>query len=82
MFTTVDVNDLFDELSQQFADIDKDRQICTRLFNIRQRTSVQQYTTLFRHLHCELGDHAVDDHTAMHLYVYGLKEAIHTQVSL
>ena len=31
---------------------------------------------------CELGDEAVDDHTAMHLYLYGLKDQVQKPVLL
>ena len=53
----------------------------SKLFALKLNTSVQQYTTLFRHLQCEL-DTPVDDETAQHLYLHGLKEAVKMQVLL
>ena len=71
----VDVDDLIERLREQFTDVNKQMHVRSRLFTLRQQTSVQQYTTLFRHLQCEL-EVPVDDETAQHLYLYGLKEAV------
>ena len=46
----IDLDVLTDELRENFRDINKDMSLRARILAIHQRTSVQAYTTLFRHL--------------------------------
>ena len=61
--------------------MDKQNKIREKLFALRQTTSVQNYTTLFRQYQCELTS-KVDDETLQFLYLHGLKEAVRLQVNV
>ena len=80
VFQHRDLDDIIDDLTAQFTDVDDTMHTLNKLFAIKQTTSVQQYTTLFRHLQCQLGTHKLDSHTAMHVYLHGLKPHVGTQV--
>ena len=77
--TTLD--DIKDELYEQFRDIDHEYHLRDSLFHIRQTSTVQEYTTRFRRLQIELGVDKMPDKVAMHLYVDGLKPYTQEKVS-
>lgn len=82
IFDTLDVDTLLNELKLQFSDVDTELKLRDKLLNIKQRATVQEYTSLFKSLQIELGPKRLDDDTAFHVYQAGLQPHIRLQVLL
>ena len=55
VFANKSFSDLLKEIRTEFSDVDREMQLRSKLFTIRQTQSVQQYVTTFRNTMVDLG---------------------------
>ena len=69
VFDQLTLDELVDELEEQFRDIDRDLKLRDKLLKLHQTGSVQQFVTQFKQLQLELGQQAFGDELALHVFV-------------
>ncbi len=82
VFNSLELDELLDQLHQQFSDIDEEMKLRDHLLTLKQTGSVSEFVTLFKNLQLRLGPNRLDDVIALHIFTVGLKPFTREKVML